>query len=101
MINEFMIETCKHEIASWAGINITDQDMKTILEGDTELVELLIEFYTFDKEVFSLDTADRDYLFDGFARFIGGTHWPCYGEDGSDYSKNFTNLLVAYEEKVK
>lgn len=101
MIIEAMALACKVDLESFGGITVKIDDMKTLLEQDTALYDQLEDSYNFKTYdgARGLDTYDRDYVFDAFAKFIGGEHWPCYMDTGTEYSDNFTKLLIKYEEE--
>lgn len=103
MITDNMVIACQNVLIEYASVNISIEDVKTILEYTPGLVKDLSEYYDFDKSQSGcgFDTADREWLMDGFAKFIGASHWPTYGEIGSEHESNFHKIYEAYKEKVR
>lgn len=100
MIPDSMAIACQVDLSSFGGIDVRLDDIKTILTQDRDLYEQLDDSYNFETYdgKHGLDTYDRGYVFDAFARFIGGEYWPCNMDTGTDYSEKFTNLLKNYLE---
>lgn len=103
MITDNMILACQKVIIEYAAVNIPFNDVKTILDNNPGLVSDLNEFYDFSEntEHYGFDTADREWLLDSFANFIGAGHWPTYGEAGTEHEANFNSIYESYKEKVK
>lgn len=104
MIINAMALACKVDLESFGGVEVKLDDMKIMLENDKELYDMLEDAYEFGKYDGSrgLDTYERDYVFDSFAKFIGGEQgWPCNMDRGTEYSDNFVKLLIKYENGVQ
>lgn len=103
MIIDAMATACRVDLETFGGIQVNLDDLKTILNQDTALYKQLDESYNFEtyNGEHGLDTYDRDYVFDAFAKFIGGDYWPCNMDHGTKYAAEFTKLLAKYSEGIK
>jgi hypothetical protein len=72
------------------GVIITDAQARAIVDADADLFGVLAAYYNTGGEYTGMDTQDRDMLGDGFAEVVLGlTHWPTFGEVGSEYEIKF------------
>lgn len=103
MIIDAMALACQVDLNSFGGLDVRIEDLKTILEADKDLYAQLEDSYDFKSYNgnHGLDTYDRDYVFDAFAKFIGGEYWPCNMDTGTEYHDTFTKLLQAYIKGVE
>lgn len=93
-LTQGMIERCIREITRKSGVVLSSDQAKSLIETDQELVDALIELYP-DRpgnEDGGLDTYERDWLFDNFAKYVGQDHWPMFGDD-PEYQKQFVDAV--------
>lgn len=103
MIVENMAKACQFDLNRLSGVEVDLTDIKTILSFDKDLYDQLYESYDFSTYDGSrgLDTYDRGYVMDAFAKFIGSDYWPCNGEHGSEYEQKFIEQLIKYSNGEK
>ncbi len=98
-----MVQLCVNDLSDWGGITMSFDQVKEIVDKEEPLVEYLLKYYVSveDDTKHGLDTADRDLLFDSFARNIAEcSHWPLY-RDTPEYSADFVKAVSAARDAGK
>ncbi len=97
MITDGMVQCCINDLASWGGIRMSQEQGRALIEKDPEIVGFLVAYYAKAEanDNAGLDTADRDILFDTFAReILGRPGWPMYKDAGTENSETFADAIV-------
>ena len=92
------------DLINWVGLSATDDQLREIVSLCEPFFHECLDDEGYKREPrfgYGLDTMERDYFFDGVAKYVGGTHWPLNMESGSEYSKNFPKMLIAAIEGGK
>lgn len=77
LITDVMVKNCQIDLHDWAGITMTDAQVRDMLSDEDPFVATLLAYYRNDADAHGLDTQDRDTLFDIVARkLLGRNSWP-------------------------
>lgn len=84
LITDVMVRNCQIDLNDWAGITMTEAQVRDLLGDQNPFVATLVAYYSKDTDAHGLDTQDRDTLFDIVAvKLLGRTHWPLNRENDS------------------
>lgn len=89
------ITACIEALENWGNIEVTAEQVVDIVK-DSEFIKELHQWYP-NEHNNSLDTADRDWLFDIFANHLGFPQWPL-NMDTVEYKDNFSQALEKFRE---
>lgn len=93
MLNPTPLACCKAELAKISIVPPSDAALTALIETDDYLTDKLNQYYTNEGED-SLDTAEREELYDLIAQHFTGRGWPT-NMDSHEISHKFVIDFVA------
>lgn len=98
MVNDAALRVCYDDLVSNGIIPNDIENLRTIIDSNVGFVDVLNEYYGASSGggYLTLDTQDRDELFDVIANHFVGRSWPI----NKDPDPNFAADLIAATNKV-
>lgn len=100
-VNDNVIHVCDVSLKN-AGIDIPRENIiELIHHKESDFLRRALFSYYSTEQCDVMDTADRDYLKQAFAEYIGAKQWPCFSDTGTAIERDFAEKIIAAENAGK